>query len=88
MDAPLWVVSQMESQGDWSLPMAREHPKAPPHKVIIAMMRMLWHGQHDRHGGQPSGPGNVSDDEAKVAVGIATTLIDWFGAGLVSRTTP
>lgn len=82
------VLSQMESQGDWSLTMTREHPKAPPHEVVIGMTRMLWHGQHDRHGGQPSAPGNVSEDEAKVAVGLATTLVDWFSAGLVSRSTP
>ncbi|MGJ0121013.1 hypothetical protein ACQ7HM_17565 [Williamsia sp. MIQD14] len=82
------VLSQMENQGDWSLQMTREHPKAPPREVVIGMMRMLWHGQHDRHGGQPSAPGNVSDDEAKVAVGLATTLVDWFSAGLVSRLTP
>lgn len=82
------VLNQMESQGDWSLPMTREHPKAPPREVVIGMMRMLWHGQHDRHGGQPSAPGNVSEDEAKVAVGLATTLVDWFSAGLVSRSTP
>lgn len=82
------VLNQMESQGDWSLPMTREHPKAPPNDVIIGMMRMLWHGRRDRHGGQPSAPGNVSEDEAKVAVGLATTLVDWFSTGLVSRSTP
>lgn len=79
------VLKQMEDQGDWSLPMTREHPKAPTREVVIAMMRALWHGQHDRHGGQPSAPGNVNEDEATVAVGIATTLVQWFDAGLVSR---
>lgn len=78
----------MESQGDWTLPMTREHTKAPPREVVIGMTRMLWHGQHDRHGGQPSAPGNVSLDEAKIAVGLATTLVDWFSAGLVSRSNP
>ena len=82
------VLKQMEDQGDWTLPMTREHPKAPPRELIIGAMRMLWHGQHDRHGGQPSAPGNVSENEAKVAVGLATTLVDWFSAGLVSRATP
>ncbi|MEU7633800.1 hypothetical protein AB0C34_28120 [Nocardia sp. NPDC049220] len=79
------VLRQMEDQGDWILPMTREHPRAPTRDVIVAMMRMLWHGQHDRHGGQPSAPGDVSQDEAIVAIGIATTVVHWFSAGLINR---
>ncbi|RYB95119.1 hypothetical protein EUA93_12655 [Nocardioides oleivorans] len=81
------VLAQMESQGDWSLPMDREHDNAPSRDVVVAMARMLWHGQHDRHGGQPSAPGNVSEAEARVAVSLAVALVDWFSAGLVSRST-
>lgn len=80
------VLKQIEDQGDWKLPLTREHPKAPPGEVLIGMIRTLWHGQHDRHGGQPSAPGNVSHEEAVIAVGLATTLVHWFDAGLVSRT--
>lgn len=80
------VLKQIEDQGDWKLPMTREHPKAPPGEVLIGMIRTLWHGQHDRHGGQPSAPGNVSQEEAVIAVGLATTLVHWFDAGLVART--
>lgn len=79
------VLKQMEDQGDWSLPLTREHPKAPTQEVLTAIMRTLWHGQHDRHGGQPSAPGDVSHDEATVAVAMATTLVHWFADGLVSR---
>lgn len=82
------VLGQMEQQGDWKLPMDREHPKAASGETLIGMMRMIWHGQHDRHGGQPSAPGNVSAEEAAVAVGLAVTLVSWFDAGLVVRTTP
>ena len=82
------VLGQMEAQGDWKLPMERDHPNATSGDVLISMMRMLWHGQHDRHGGQPSAPGDVSIEEAGVAVGIAVTLVSWFDAGLVSRATP
>ena len=49
------------------------------------MARMLWHGQHDRHGGQPSAPGDVSMEEATVAVSLAVTLVNLFSAGLVER---
>ncbi|MEV5769130.1 hypothetical protein AB0L34_31870 [Micromonospora sp. NPDC052213] len=79
------MLKQLEDQGDWRLPMEREHTSAPSSHVIIAMLRMLWHGQHDRHGGQPSAPGNVSVDEAQVAVSVAVTLVQWFDAGLIQR---
>jgi hypothetical protein len=82
------VLRDMEAQGDWKLPMAREHSQAAPGDVLISNMRMLWHGQHDRHGGQPSAVGNVSVEEAAVAVGLAVTLVSWFDAGLVARATP
>lgn len=79
------VLAQIESQGDWSLPMEREHDNAASRDVIVGMARMLWHGQHDRHGGQPSGPGNVSEGEARVAVSLAVTLVEWFNGGLAAR---
>jgi hypothetical protein len=80
------VLKQIEDQGDWKLPMTRQHDKAPSGEVLIGMIRTLWHGQHDRHGGQPSAPGNVSHEEAVIAVGLATTLVHWFDARLVTRT--
>lgn len=45
------VLRQLEDQGDWRLPMEREHDSALSSQVVIGMLRMLWHGQHDRHGG-------------------------------------
>ncbi|HMS48710.1 hypothetical protein [Candidatus Neomicrothrix sp.] len=81
------VLRQLEDQGDWTLSLEREHSKAPTGEVVVSMMRMLWHGQHDRHGGQPSAPGDVSNEEAMVAVGLAITLVHWFNAGLVRRST-
>lgn len=81
------VLAQLENQKDWHLPMTREDPRALTGDVVIALIRMIWFGQHDRHGGQPSAPGNVSFDEAKVALSVAVTLVDWFSAGLARRTT-
>lgn len=77
------VLKQIEDQKRWRLPMDREHVSAPSGEVLVGMMRMLWHGQHDRHGGQPSAPGNVSMEEATVAVSLAVALVHWFDAGLV-----
>jgi hypothetical protein len=79
------VLKQIEDQGNWKLPMDREHANAPTGEVLVGMMRMLWHGQHDRHGGQPSAPGNVSLDEASVAVSLAVTLVNWFHSGSIRR---
>ena len=78
------VLRDLESQGDWSLPMTREHEKAPSKDVLIGMIRLLWHGQHDRHGGQEEQE-PVSKQEAIVAIGLATTLVQWFDAGIVVR---
>ncbi len=47
------MTSQMQSQKDWGLPMLREHPEANTPEVLVAMMRVMWRGQHDRHEGVP-----------------------------------
>lgn len=79
------VLRDVQNQGDWRLPMTREHDDAPSRDVVLGVMRLLWHGQHDRHGGQPLAPGNVSIEEAGVAVSLAVTLVQWFSAGLLRR---
>lgn len=79
------LITQMRDQRTWSLPMARENDDAKSGDVILGMMRLLWSGQHDRHGGQPSAPGDVSFDEAQVAVSLAVNLVQVFSAGLVQR---
>lgn len=79
------VLKQLEDQHGWTLPMQREHVSASSIDVVIGMARMLWHGQHDRHGGQPSAPGDVSIDEATAAVTIAVSLVHLFNVGLVQR---
>jgi hypothetical protein len=79
------VLRRLEEQGGWSLPMAREDSRAPSRDVLASMLRLLWHGQHDRHGGQPSAPGNVAVEEATVAVSLAVTLVNLFESGLVVR---
>lgn len=82
------VIKQIEDQRDWRLPMSREHSNAPSGQVIVSLMRLIWHGQHDRHGGQPSAPGAVTPHEARVAVMTAVVLVDWLTEGLVERKAP
>lgn len=79
------VLKQIEDQADWHLPMKRQHPEAMSTQVLVGMMRLLWHGHHDRHGGQPTAPGSVTLDEAAVAVSLAVALVQWFHSQLVSR---
>jgi hypothetical protein len=76
------VISQMERDGDWRLPL-REHGKAPSHDLIIAILRTLWYGHRDRHGN--SDYSEVSYDEARAAVSLAVVAVDWFSAGLLVR---
>ena len=60
------------------------HPAAPPHDVIVSMLRSLWAGQHDRHGGGAAAiPGGMTQAEAESAVLMAVTLVGWFETGRV-----
>lgn len=79
------VIGRLKNDGDWSLPLTREHPDAPTASIVLGMCRALWFGQHDRHGGEPSAPGNVNQEEAETAVTLAVTLVQWFTSGAVAR---
>lgn len=79
------VIRTLE-RGTWKLPHLREHDLAPSHDVLVSMLRMLWRGHHDRHGG-PSAVGvpAVTQDEAESAVMLAVTLVGWFATGKVQE---
>jgi hypothetical protein len=79
------LITQMRDQKNWSLPMLREHDDVNSGDAVLNMMRLLWNGQHDRHGGQPSAPGDVTFEEAQVAVSLAVNIVQLFSAGLVQR---
>jgi len=80
------LINQIRDQKNWSLPMLREQDDARSADVVLSMMRLLWSGQHDRHGGQPSAPGDVTFEEAQVGVSLAVNIVQLFSAGLVQRT--
>lgn len=70
-----WIVHLEHSQPDQQV------------ETVAAMMELLWKGEHDRHGtSDPNAPLNVSIDEARAAVFLAALLVQWFRAGVVSRT--
>ncbi|MGQ4535457.1 hypothetical protein ACUH89_01225 [Dermabacteraceae bacterium P13264] len=79
------VISNIKSQKNWALPMGRESENFPSGQVLVGMMELLWKGQRDRHGGQPLLGRGITFEEAVVAVGISTTLVHWFDAGVVNK---
>lgn len=52
--------------------------------LVADMMRRLWQGQTSRHGSQ-SPTRLETQQEAEMAVHLATTLLQWFAAGLIHR---
>ncbi|WEV74577.1 hypothetical protein OZX74_03380 [Bifidobacterium sp. ESL0798] len=77
------VLTQMRDQNNWRLPMLREDSNSTSQETLLDMIGLLWRGQHDRHGGVESQP--VTVEEATVAVGLATSLVQFFDAGLVQQ---
>jgi hypothetical protein len=51
---------------------------------VIGMMTVLWEGQTSRHGGQHPTRAE-SAEEARAAVHLAVTLVQWFSTGSVQR---
>ncbi|MGV0745642.1 hypothetical protein [Mycolicibacterium sp. XJ870] len=72
--------------GTWRLPHLREHHLAPTHDVLVGMLRTLWRGHHDRHGGPSTvGVPAVTQEEAESAVILAVTLVGWFESGHIQQ---
>jgi len=76
------VLGQMKADGDWSLPL-RQHADAPSAEMLLMLLRTLWFGHRDRHGSVDYS--DVTHDEARAAVGLAATLVDWFASGAIAR---
>lgn len=76
------VLGQMKADGDWRLPM-REHKDAVGTDLVLSMLRTLWYGHRDRHG-KPD-YSDVSPEEARAAVSLAASAVDWFASGALTR---
>jgi hypothetical protein len=62
------------------------HSSGRPAEIgaLLTMLRLLWQGQTDRHGGSaPTIP--VTTEAAYAAVHLAVTLVQWFQSGGVQR---
>lgn len=53
---------------------------------LVVLLRQLWEGQHDRHGGGPDGFQPQTRAEAQAAVHLATTVVQWITSGALTRT--
>jgi hypothetical protein len=79
------INSQMRNTGNWGLPLAREDEYASTSATLLSMMKMLWAGQADRHGGHHDSSLVITQEAAEVAVMTAATLVQWFTSGAVAR---
>jgi hypothetical protein len=79
------INSQMRNTRNWGLPLAREDEHAMTSTTLLTMMKMLWAGQADRHGGHHDPSLVITQEAAEVAVMTAATLIQWFTSGAVAR---
>lgn len=79
------INSQIRNTGDWGLPMQREDEHVNSGATLLAMMKMLWAGQADRHGGSHDPKLEITQEAAEVAVMTAATLVHLFASGAVAR---
>jgi hypothetical protein len=77
------IIDLSDHQQDWRLAI---HAAGAPGDIspLLAMLRLLWQGQTDRHGG-PAPTIPVSASAAEAAVHLAVTLVQWFRSGAVHR---
>jgi hypothetical protein len=79
------INAQLRNTGDWSLPLQREDLHATTGSTLLSMMKMLWAGQADRHGGHHDPDLAITQEAAEIAVMTAATLVQWFTSGVVAR---
>ncbi len=69
----------------WALPFQREDEHYSNGRTVVAMLKTLWAGQTDRHGGDHENVTNVmiSQGAAESAVLLAVPLVHWFTSGSI-----
>lgn len=73
----------------WTLPFQGEDEHYSNGKTVVAMLKTLWAGQVDRHGGDHEHATKVaiSQEAAESAVLLAVPLVHWFTSGTVLHRT-
>lgn len=79
------MIGVVRDRRGWSLPFAREDANVPTKEVVLGMMRALWAGQADRHGGNPDPALVITQEAAEAAVLLAVPLVHWFATGTVAK---
>jgi hypothetical protein len=75
------ITQTIKDQSGWTLAFPNRDDGHPDHKaVLVGMLETLIIAQADRHGGDAS-----SVLEAQGHVQLASTLVQWFSAGVVVR---
>lgn len=75
---------------EWTLPLQREDEHYSNGQTIIAMLKSLWAGQVDRHGGEHELDNKLRVDQAaaETAVLLAVPLVQWFSSGAIHKKYP
>lgn len=75
------VITVLEASNPrWRL-VLRDSDKAPSAKSLATMMRVLWRGHASRHGRPDYADATL--EEARAAVILAATLVQWLTSGVV-----
>jgi len=82
--ANLFSVLEAETP-KWRL-VLRDNDKAPGAKSLAVMLRTLWRGHESRHGREDYADATL--EEARAAVVLAGTLVQWFTSGVVVPSEP
>lgn len=70
---------------DWTLGFQREDKHYSNGQTLVAMLKTLWSGQTDRHGGDHELINGtvISQESAEAAVMLAVPLVRWFSSDFV-----
>lgn len=86
------VLQDLERPGRWSLPMALEWVRGSTvdttdaGEVLAGMVKVVWHGQGERHG-SPTSAVPKTPDQAEAILTVAVALVHLFSTGLVRQVT-
>lgn len=70
----------------WTLPFQREDEHYSNGQAVVAMLKTLWAGQADRHGGHGHATKvMISQEAAEAAVLLAVPLVHWFTSGSIQN---
>lgn len=73
------------TKSTWEFAIENPSDAAESVNAVISMMKLLWHGQVDRHGSEASDFRDATIEEARAAVLLAATLVGWLNDGCLEK---